>query len=286
MESAELIALLHEVRDRVRARNPETAAGALEIALPDLMPLAHARDAAFGKVAAIGTVNPRSGGVVNSLVQGWKRLVARVLDWHVREQVEFNRKSMACIDAALEALTESNRALVKMADRLARQEEVSQELKDIRDHWANWRFEWERTLQQNEVQFLRSVADLQAGFQHRATLMDASYRDAMRGQHTEFTGALERFSLDIQQRLWADLERIRLEYERLIYSELKTIRQRAAISGVSEARETTKDDGLSHQPLGFDYGRLPQRARYRLWPRRVPGNDAGRGRPGERHRSQ
>jgi O-antigen chain-terminating methyltransferase len=91
--------------------------------------------------------------------------------------------------------------------------------------------------------------------------MDANYRDAMRGQHTEFTGALERFSLDIQQRLWADLERIRLEYERLIYSELKTIRQRAAVSGLSEARQTAKDDGLSHMALGFDYGRFAERFR-------------------------
>jgi hypothetical protein len=80
VESAELIALLHEVRARVRARNPETGAGGVEVALPDLMPLSHARDAALGKVAAIGTVNPRAGGVVNSLVQSWKRLVARVLD--------------------------------------------------------------------------------------------------------------------------------------------------------------------------------------------------------------
>ena len=257
MESAELIALLHEVRDRVRARHPETAAGGVEVALPDLMPLAHARDAAFGKVAAIGTVNPRSGGVLNSLVQAWKRLVARMLDWHVREQVEFNRKSMACIDAALEALADLNRALAAMGDRIA----VAEELKDIRNHWAEWRIEWERKLAQNEVQFLRSVADLQGSFQHRATLMDANYRDAMRGQHTEFTGALERFSLDIQQRLWADLERIRLEYERLIYSELKTIRQRAAVSGLSEARQTTKDDGLSHMALGFDYGRFAERFR-------------------------
>ena len=80
MESAELIAILHEVRDRVRARNPETAAGGVPVALPDLMPLAHARDAALGKVAAIGTVNPRPGGIGNSLVQAWKRFVARVLD--------------------------------------------------------------------------------------------------------------------------------------------------------------------------------------------------------------
>jgi len=215
VESAELIALLHEVRDRVRARNPETAAGGVEIALPDLMPLAHARDAALGKVAAIGTVNPRPGGVVNSLVQAWKRMISRVLDWHVREQVEFNRKSMACIDAALEAMADFNRALVAMGNRMAAQEKVGEELKDIRNHWAEWRFEWERKLQQNEMQFLRSVADLQGGFQHRATLMDANYRDAMRGQHAEFTGALERFSLDIQKRLWADLERIRLDYERL-----------------------------------------------------------------------
>ena len=106
VESAELIAILREVQDRVRARNPETAAGT-GIPLPDLMPLVHARDAALGKVAAIGTVNPRPGGLVNSLVQGWKKFVARVLDWHVREQVEFNRKMVACIDSAIEALTET-----------------------------------------------------------------------------------------------------------------------------------------------------------------------------------
>ena len=65
MESAELIAILHEVRDRVRARNPETSPAGAGIPLPDLMPLVHARDAALGKVAAIGTVNPRRGGLVN-----------------------------------------------------------------------------------------------------------------------------------------------------------------------------------------------------------------------------
>jgi len=260
VESVELIALLHEVRDRVRARNPETAAGGVEIALPDLMPLAHARDTALGKVAAIGTVNPRSGGVANSLVQAWKRLVARVLDWHVREQVEFNRQSVACIDAAIEAMNDFNRALVAMGNRLAAQEKVGEELKDIRNHWADWRFEWEHKLQQNEVQFLRSVADLQGGFQHRVTLMDANYRDALRGQHTEFTGALERFSLDIQQRLWADVERIRLDYEHLIYSELKTARQRTAIGAGSVAAAPRHEAGAV-PPLGFDYGRFAERFR-------------------------
>src|SRR5580704_14505005 len=48
----EFTAILQEVRDRVRARHPD---GAPAGALPDLMPLLHARDAAEAKVAAIGS---------------------------------------------------------------------------------------------------------------------------------------------------------------------------------------------------------------------------------------
>jgi hypothetical protein len=100
VESAELIAIPREVRERVRTQRPESSRGPAGIPVADLMALVHARDSALGKVAAIGTVNPRAGGLANSLVQAWKRLVARVLDWHVREQVEFNRQGLACLDAA------------------------------------------------------------------------------------------------------------------------------------------------------------------------------------------
>jgi 2-polyprenyl-3-methyl-5-hydroxy-6-metoxy-1,4-benzoquinol methylase len=264
VESAELIAILHEVRDRVRARYPEKSAGGVDVALADLTPLVHARDAALGKVAAIGTVNPRRGGIVNTLVQGWKKFVARVLDWHVREQVEFNRKSMACIDAAIEALNDFNRALVALGSRIAEQDKLREELgelKDIRSHWVDWRAEWEQKLAHNEMQFLRSVADLQGGFQHRTDLMDANYRDLVRTQHKDFEGALERFSSDIQKRLWADLERIRLEYERLIFSELKAIRQRAEISGAGLPARPAPEPSETHAPLAFDYGRFAERFR-------------------------
>jgi len=265
VESAELIAILHEVRDRVRARYPEKSAGGVDVALADLTPLVHARDAALGKVAAIGTVNPRPGGIVNTLVQGWKKFVARVLDWHVREQVEFNRKSMACIDAAIEALNDFNRALVALGSRIAEQDKLREELgelKDIRSHWVDWRAEWEQKLAHNEMQFLRSVADLQGGFQHRTDLMDANYRDLVRTQHKDFEGALERFSSDIQKRLWADLERIRLEYERLIFSELKTIRQRAEISsGAGLPARPAPEQSETATPLAFDYGRFAERFR-------------------------
>src|SRR5581483_1250205 len=192
VESAELIAILREVRDRVRARNPETAAGG-GIPLPDLLPLVHARDAALGKVAAIGTVNPRPGGLANSLVQGWKKFVARVLDWHVREQVEFNRKMVTCIDSAIEALTETNRAISKIGGLVDGSEE-------IRRDWVDWRAEWQRKLQQTEIQFLRSAADLQCAFQHRVTVLDSGYRESLRLQHTAFTAELDLKTAEIQKR--------------------------------------------------------------------------------------
>jgi O-antigen chain-terminating methyltransferase len=275
VESAELIAILREVRERVRARNPETSVGGDAagngIPLPDLLPLVHARDAALGKVAAIGTVNPRSGGLANMLVQAWKKFIARVLDWHVREQVEFNRNIVAYGDAVLEALRESNRAISEMGARLAEhqrataahfaeQQQGIDELKDIRDHWASWRVEWEHKLSVNEVQFLRSVADMTGAFQHRVTLMEASHRDLMRTHNVDFHGALERHGFDIQKRLWADLEKMHTEIERIIHSELRLVRQRAQIATApAPAAEAAPIPAAA--PLAFDYARFAERFR-------------------------
>ena len=48
------------------------------------------------------------------------------------------------------------------------------------------------------------------------------------GPAPDYLGALDRANVDIQKRLWADLEKIRGDYERLIHTELRLIRQRAA----------------------------------------------------------
>jgi 2-polyprenyl-3-methyl-5-hydroxy-6-metoxy-1,4-benzoquinol methylase len=265
VESAELIAMLQAVRDRVRARNPQTAAGAADgqdgVALPDLLPLVHARDAAMGKVAAIGTVNPRGGGPVNALVQGWKKLVARVLDWHVREQVEFNRKTMACVDAALEALNENNRALVELGNRIAVAQSLAEEMKDIRDHWIEWRGDWEQKLQRIEVQFLRSTADLHGAFQHRVDMADSNWRESLMAQNKGFHAELQKSADDIQRRLWADMERFRAEYERVIHAELRTLRQRAQIRRAEPAEPGGAGFSLPSSSLSFDYGKFAEKFR-------------------------
>jgi len=240
----ELAAVLAEIRQRVRARHPNgTISGGA--ALADLTPLVHARDAAEGKVAAIGTVNPRPPGFLNSITQKMKRLLARALDWHVREQVEFNRAVMACVQSTIEALNESNRAMVALSVRLDAFADEAQQLKDIRAHWTAWRGDWENKLAGNEIHFLRSVADLQASFQHRVTLADANYREQLKSHHANFEAALDRSAESIQQRIRTDLEefrkqlasdmdRIRAEYESIIHSEIRLLRQKASFTKTVE----------------------------------------------------
>ncbi len=291
-KAAELAEAVRLIRERVRARHPSGDARPFSVPLADLTPVLHARDAASAKVASIGTVNPRPPGALNTLAQAFKKLLARSLNWYVREQVEFNRASLAYMEAALEALNEENRALSELAaavsersNQAERRLEVLEqalgeaqekltgigaldakidtieanlkalieqtaeeleagfavnlkkatdelsgeagELKDIRKHWHAWRQEWERKVAVNEMQFLRGLADLQSAFNHRATLMETNFRDITRAQHRDFEGALERSNVDIQKRLWDDMERIRAEYERVIHTELRIIRQRA-----------------------------------------------------------
>jgi O-antigen chain-terminating methyltransferase len=246
----ELTEILASIRERVRERHPTPESSGLP--LPDLMPLLRARDAAYAKVAAIGSVNPRAGGVFNSIVQFIKRTVARSLNWHVREQVEFNRAVMSSIEAILQALEENNRLV---------RDVVLKDVNPVRDlntHWATWRTEWERKLAANETQYLRSLADLQIAFQHRVTMMETTHRDLMRTQHADYLGALDRSTLDIQKRLWDDLQKIRIEYDTLIHTELRLIRQRSATQPTIAPPAVSAPVAASP---AFDYFRFSERFR-------------------------
>jgi 2-polyprenyl-3-methyl-5-hydroxy-6-metoxy-1,4-benzoquinol methylase len=259
---AELSAIIQAVRDRVRARHPgpdppngngADAPRGFRVPLADLMPVLHARDAAQSKIAAIGSVNPRAGGLVNKIIQFVKKTIARSLQWFVRDQIAFNRESVSAIEALIEALNDHNRALAAIGAKL---EDVD-ELKDMRSQWPQLRADWDSRVAANEVQFLRSVAELQGAFQHRVMLMESNFRELLKAQHTDYLGALDRANLDIQKRLWADLEKIRQEYDRLIHTELRLIRQRAPVP-VLNAAATTQPETPS---LEFDYGRFAERFR-------------------------
>jgi 2-polyprenyl-3-methyl-5-hydroxy-6-metoxy-1,4-benzoquinol methylase len=219
----ELTAAIREVRERVRARYPQGSLGLDGVIAPDLLPIVHARDAAEAKVAAIGTVNPRKPGFANSIAQFFKRGIARMLEWHVREQVEFNRASMECIQAMLTAMTEYNRSAAALASNVAGE---LQQSKDVRAHWAEWRVAFEEKRNAGEIHILRTIGELQRAFQDRAVLLEQAFRE----KHRDFEVALDSSTVEIQKRLWADLEKIRGEYDRLIHTELKLIRQRVSVA--------------------------------------------------------
>jgi 2-polyprenyl-3-methyl-5-hydroxy-6-metoxy-1,4-benzoquinol methylase len=246
-KAQELAALVAEIRDRVRARYPES--GGRTGAAIDLMPLVHARDAAEAKVASIGTVNPRRGGPLNALAQGAKRLIARALDWHVREQVEFNRHVMACVEATLDALNETKRILARID---------LDDVRDLRSHWSQWRAEWEQKLFINETQFLRSVAELQGAFQHRASLLEAG----IRSQHADYLRSLDHATNELQKRFWDEAAKARRDYERIIHEELRIVRQRmtAAAPRAVEPAPASPAGAAPAEPL-FDYARFSERFR-------------------------
>jgi len=197
------------------------------------MPLIHARDMAEAKVAAIGSVNPRRGGPVNWLIQWAKRIVARALDWHVREQVEFNRAVLACVQATLEALKETHRAMAS---------------EDFRARWEEWRKGFESRHSAEEIHVLRTISELQAAFEQR-----------VQQQHGEFTAALDRNTTEVQQRLWKDLEQVRAEYETLIHRELTVIRQRLLAQSAPPAAPSPV--GAEPAPVSIDWLRFAEQFR-------------------------
>jgi len=265
-KTAELAALIAAIRERVRARNPQGAAG--DLTLPDLMPVVHARDAAGAKVAAIGMVNPRPGGPLNAAVQAVKRIIARWLGWFVREQADYNRGLLRCIDALIEAHNETNRCLAELSARVSSQSYGANA--DLVAHWEAWHTGWEQRLAANETRFLRSVAELQSAFQHRAMLMESNFRDsatafqevsttlreisaaaqreshasldralerlrsdfeaAVARQHSNFEAALRTAANEIQQKLSGDIESLRAQYQTMVHHDLRLIRQRANAS--------------------------------------------------------
>jgi O-antigen chain-terminating methyltransferase len=92
---------------------------------------------------------------------------------------------------------------------------------------------------------LRTISELNASFQHRATLTEDSFRKAMLEQHSAFGNLLGKAGAEIQERLWADLREVRAQYEKLIYDELRVVRQRAlaATPPGGQAQPRSPEDG-------------------------------------------
>ena len=116
--------------------------------------------------------------------------------------------------------------------------------------------------QRNAV--LRNLSDLQTGFSHRASLMESNFREMVRTQHEDYRVVLDQRGIEIQRALWADLEKVRAEYERVIHNELRVVRQRMLSiypSTPSSAAPAPPVSAPEPAFTGFDYSRFADRFR-------------------------
>ncbi len=110
-----LAAPLSAVREQIRKRVSDAAPEVPEAAPVPVEQLRQAARSARSLASAIGTVNPRPAGLVNSAVQAVKEAVARLLNWHVRPQREFNHAAAECFLKTAELLESTNRSLALLA---------------------------------------------------------------------------------------------------------------------------------------------------------------------------
>ncbi len=224
MTHEQIASVVEGIREKVRSRHEKRVAEVPDFELPTLDPLGHARDAALGKSAAIGTPNPRPPGLVNNAIQGVKKTVARALNWFVRDQVDFNRTVIDYMDRNIEVQIEQNYNLLRVARELAAMQARWVEVDDLAKHWNTWRPAWEQKLTQAEIRFLQALRDIEGTARDR----DAAFRDNAARMHQDYQEALQRAVEQLQGKLWDDLGRLKAEQEHLIHTELRLIRRRAA----------------------------------------------------------
>lgn len=266
MTPEQIASVVEGIREKVRSRHEKRVAEIPDFELPSVDPLGHARDAALGKSAAIGTVNPRRPGLVNNSIQAVKKTVARALNWFVRDQIDFNRMVIDYMDRNIEVQMEQNYNILRVAQRLAEVEANQRFMEDVVRHWNVWRPAWERKMTQAEIRFMQAVKDFESAAEDR----DKSLRATAAQMHENYEAALQRTNDQLQKKLWDDLGRLKTEQEHLIHTELRLIRRRAGEPSAAsepppapsvEPTAGTNGGGPQQFPASFDYARFEERFR-------------------------
>ena len=129
----------------------------------------------------------------------------------MREQVEFNREVIGVRGSHPGGAERSNRTLVRVGGtalgNCTRLEGAEQEAEGHSRALDRVALGVGTQAAANEIQFLRSVADLQGAFQHRVTLMEANFRDADADAAPGFRSRAGTQHAGYSEELWDDLER-------------------------------------------------------------------------------
>ena len=251
---AELNAIIHAVRDRVRARYPvpESLSSAepsnsnarrtpIQVHIADLMPVVHARDAATGKIAAIGSVNPRSGGFLNGIIQWIKKTIARSLQWFVRDQITFNREAVSALEAIMEALNEQNRSLVSLAGQT--NEQIGYAFGELAARAGELSAEINARAAELSAEINARAAELSTAMSQKA----AETLGELRARTSELAAVCERIEPEIQE--LKDIRKhfveLRAAWEsKVATNEIQFLRAAADLQGAFQHRSTLMESNF------------------------------------------
>ena len=130
-------------------------------------------------------------------------------------------------------------------------------------HWSEWRPAFEEQLTRVEIHFLHAVREIEGDLRKR----EEGFRADWLSLHQNYEASLREASADIQQRLWADLERLKADQERMIQTELRVLRRKVSVAPAEAAPAVAAPAGAMPAPLrpapaaGLDYARFEERFR-------------------------
>jgi 2-polyprenyl-3-methyl-5-hydroxy-6-metoxy-1,4-benzoquinol methylase len=229
-DNSEILAKLAAVRVRLMKRFTRPQFIPPDIAAPSMKPLREAQLAASNMAEAIGTLNPRRPGLINSFLQVGKKALARALEWQVRPQREFNKAVLEALSKTSELLEATNENILVLNAALQRFPPI---------HKATGK----------EIDSLREEISTQV----------FRLEDAGRNQHRAFEGALARQSELLQARTYELMDQA--------LEEVRVLRQRiAARQGADAARLTeqippTAPAAATTLPGGIDYYQIERHFR-------------------------
>ena len=198
---------LHALRERITRRMARPVFQPPHLNLPLLDPLKAARRTASSLAAAIGTVNPRPPGLINDVIQTRKRSLARILEWTVRPQREFNRAVVDSLARTTEVLESMNQNLLALAEAFQRSGDIyrttGEEMDSLHERMDSLREE----LIQREVCLLEELAQkgesLRGEFNNKIDQLGEQVEEKIKLQQWAYDGALARQSTALQDRMYA-----------------------------------------------------------------------------------
>ena len=237
-EDPKVVAKLQVIRELVTKRLAMPAPSRPDRSLPPLDPLKQASVLAAHLSGAIGTLNPRPAGAINHLLQRGKRFLARLMEWQVRPQREFNR---AVADSLAHTVVAIEATRLTVGDATQYSAEIQKALRE------------EVELLTLQVDSLRELLD-----------------EKLKLQRWAYDGVLARQSTALQDRVYELLGDVQKQVGARIGAleeEVRIVRQRLAAQTMAEGARLTSttpavvSGSAKASRVGIDYFQLERHFR-------------------------